>query len=83
MVALPGSASALTYESASCSQLVDDVVNTKKLFDKAVDDINRQGEQPATKQDVVQLTLLTQRHDRAFAMLAARCPETLSNVDFD
>jgi hypothetical protein len=36
-----------------------------------------------TKQDIVQLSPLTQRHDRAFVMLMAKCPETLSNIDFD
>ncbi|PWC45765.1 hypothetical protein [Azospirillum sp. TSO22-1] len=81
--AIPGSAFGLTYGNATCGQLVDEVVNTKKLFDKLAADISRQGEQPATRQEIVQLSLLTQRHDRAFAMLAIKCPETLSNIDFN
>jgi len=83
MAAIPGGAGALTYGNATCAQLVDEVVTTKKLFEKAAADFSRQGEQPATKQDIVQLSLLTQRHDRAFAMLVVKCPETLSNIDFD
>jgi hypothetical protein len=80
---LPGSATAISYGDATCNQLVDEVVNTKKLFDKATADFVRQAEQPATKQEIVQLSLLTQRHDRAFAMLAVKCPATLSGIDFD
>ncbi|HYG88092.1 MAG TPA: hypothetical protein VD978_17740 [Azospirillum sp.] len=83
VAATPGSASGLTYGNASCDQLVDEVVNTKTLFDKVAADIDKQGEQPATKREVVQLSILTQRHDRAFAMLAIKCPETLSNINFD
>jgi hypothetical protein len=83
MSAIPNGASALTYGNATCDQLVDEVVNTKKLFEEAAQDFNKHNEQPATKQDIVQLSLLTQRHDRAFAMLAVKCPEALSNIDFD
>jgi hypothetical protein len=82
-IALPGGATAIPYGDATCDQLVDEVVNTKKLFDKAAADFSRQAEQPATKPEIVQLSLLTQRHDRAFTMLAVKCPETLSGIDFD
>lgn len=82
-IAIPGGASALTYANATCDQLVDEVVNTKKLFEQAAAEFSQQGEQPATKQDIVQLSRLTQRHDRAFAMLAVKCPATLSNIDFE
>lgn len=83
VAAIPGSASGLTYGNATCNQLVDEVVNTKKMFDKVAADLNQQGEQPATRRESVQLSVLTQRHDRAFAMLAIKCPETLSNINFD
>ncbi|QCG94388.1 hypothetical protein E6C67_10615 [Azospirillum sp. TSA2s] len=80
---ISGGASALTYGNATCDQLVDEVINTKKLFEQAVQDFKQHSEQPATKQDIVQLSLLTQRHDRAFAMLAVKCPDALSNIDFN
>jgi len=83
VAAIPNSASGITYGNATCNQLVDEVVNTKKLFDKVATEITQQGEQPATKREIVQLSVLTQRHDRAFAMLAIKCPETLSNINFD
>ena len=82
-IVIPGGASALTYGNATCNQLVDEVVNTKNLFDEAAADFRRQGEQPATKLEIIQLSLLTQRHGRAFTMLVAKCPETLSNIDLD
>ena len=80
---IPNSASALTYGNATCDQLVDAVIDTKKRFDTMATEISREGEQPATKQEIIDLSLLTQRHDRAFAILAVRCPETLSNIEFD
>ncbi|WP_029010464.1 hypothetical protein [Azospirillum halopraeferens] len=82
-LAVPGGVSALTYGAATCDQLVDEVIETKKRFDAVAAEISRQGEQPATKQETVQLSLLTQRHDRAFAVLATRCPETLADINFD
>ena len=84
-IALPGGATAIPYGDATCDQLVDEVVNTKKLFDKAAADFNRQAEHPATKPEIVQLSLLTQRHDRAFYHAGRKVPGDFlgSGIDFD